>query len=234
MNHTSATGPVAAEPRIRAAGDRALLVLLSHRTEVVDLVEALRRNPLAGVEDVLPAAETVLVTLLSPAHADTVRHALHSLLSALQQPGPGQDSGDVSRGTLAHNDSPDEPLVVPVRYDGADLAEVARLLRLTEAEVVAAHTGTIWQCAFIGFAPGFGYLAADDARLHVPRRARARTTIPAGAVALAGGYSAVYPRSTPGGWQLIGTTELRMWDLDREPPALIRVGDRVRFVDVEG
>ncbi|MFE9579566.1 allophanate hydrolase subunit 1 [Nocardia sp. NPDC006044] len=223
----------AADPdrRIRAAGDCALLVLPPHHGDVAKLVAALRHRPPDGAQDILPAAETVLVTLLSPEHAESVRRQLVRLLYALQQPTAEQDSGIVSRGTLPDNDSPDDLLVVPVRYDGADLAEVARLLGLTEAEVIAEHTGTIWRCVFVGFAPGFGYLESPDARLIVPRRAQSRTTIPAGAVALAGGYSAIYPRSTPGGWHLIGTTDLRMWDVDRDPPALIRAGGRVRFVE---
>lgn len=85
--------------------------------------------------------------------------------------------------------------------------------------------------AFGGFAPGFGYLVTDHDRLHVPRRDSARTAVPAGAVGLAGEYTGVYPRESPGGWQLIGTTDAPMWDLDREPPALLRPGARVRFVD---
>lgn len=215
---------------IRAAGDRALLVLPAHHDQVAKLVAALRDRTPDGVQDILPAAETVLVTLLSPGHAESVRHEVAALLRAVQQPPAEQNSDIVSRGTLSDNDSPDGPLVVSVRYDGADLAEVARLLGLTEAEVIAEHTGTVWRCAFVGFAPGFGYLESSDARLTVPRRTEARTKIPAGAVALAGGYSAVYPRSTPGGWHLIGTTGLRMWDVDRDPPSLIRAGGFVRFV----
>lgn len=216
---------------IRPAGDRAWLVLPSHRGEVAKLVTALRIGTPSGVEDVLPAAETVLVTLVSPAYAESVRRAIEKILRGMQQPAADQDSDIVSRGTLPDNDSPDDPVVVPVRYDGADLAEVARLLGISQAQVVAEHTGTVWRCAFVGFAPGFGYLESPDARLTVPRRSQARTTIPTGAVALAGGYSAVYPRSTPGGWHLIGTTDLRMWDVDRDPPALIRAGGFVRFVD---
>ncbi|MEU7139569.1 allophanate hydrolase subunit 1 [Nocardia sp. NPDC046473] len=215
---------------IRAAGDGALLVLPSRRDQVAKLVAALRVRLPEGARDVLPAAETVLVTLLSPEHAESVRRKIVTLLHELQQSTAAQDSDIVSRGTLPDNDSPDEPLIVPVRYDGADLAEVARLLDRTEAEVIAEHTGTVWRCAFVGFAPGFGYLESPDARLTVPRRPQSRTTIPAGAVALAGGYSAVYPRSTPGGWHLIGTTDLRMWDVNRDPPALIRAGGFVRFV----
>ncbi|MFB8276344.1 5-oxoprolinase subunit B family protein [Nocardia colli] len=223
--------PADPDRQIRAAGDCALLVLPAHHDDIAKLVAALRLRPPEGTQDVLPAAETVLVTLLSPEHAESVRQELAALLRELQQPTAEQDSGIVSRGTLPDHDSPDDPLVVPVRYNGADLAEVARLLGLTEAEVIAEHTGTIWRCAFVGFAPGFGYLESPDGRLTVPRRPQARTTIPAGAVALAGGYSAVYPRSTPGGWRLIGTTDLRMWDVDRDPPALIRAGGFVRFVE---
>ncbi|MFD6155461.1 allophanate hydrolase subunit 1 [Nocardia sp. NPDC060256] len=215
---------------IRAAGDGAVLVLPPHHDEVAKLVAALRVRVPEGAQDVLPAAETVLVTLLSPEHAESVRRQIGTLLRELQRSTAAKDSDIVSRGTLPDNDSPGDPLLVPVRYDGADLAEVARLLDRTEAEVIAEHTGTVWRCAFVGFAPGFGYLESPDARLTVPRRPESRTTIPAGAVALAGGYSAVYPRSTPGGWHLIGTTDLRMWDVDRDPPSLIRAGGFVRFV----
>ncbi|MGV9821273.1 5-oxoprolinase subunit B family protein [Nocardia xishanensis] len=210
---------------IRAAGDRALLVVPSEPALAAGLADALRASAPAGVQDVLPAAETVLVTLISADDAESVRREICTLLEAVER---APDSPDVSRETLSRNDSP-EPIVIPVRYDGADLADVAELLGMTEDEVIAAHTGTVWRCAFVGFAPGFGYLESPDGRLSVPRRDAARTSIPAGAVALAGGYTAVYPRSTPGGWQLIGRTELPMWDVDRDPPALIRAGGRVRF-----
>lgn len=223
---------------VRAAGDRALLVIPPVRAMVADLVSALRARP-AGVVDVLPAAETVLVTLTSPAVAEEVRKRLRALLAHLDAAArvgagaralPGRP--DDLEGAADDEDAASAPLKVPVRYDGADLAEVARLLGLTTAEVIAQHTGTVWRCAFVGFAPGFGYLESPDGRLSVPRRAQSRTAIPAGAVALAGGYSAVYPRRSPGGWQLIGTTELPMWQVDRDPPALVRAGAGVRFVDV--
>ncbi len=100
---------------------------------------------------------------------------------------------------------------------------------LTEAEVVAAHTGQTWTVAFCGFAPGFGYLVGVDDRLRVPRRAQPRTSVPAGAVGLADAFAGIYPRSGPGGWQLLGRTEAVLWDLDRDPPALLRPGVRVRF-----
>jgi KipI family sensor histidine kinase inhibitor len=118
-----------------------------------------------------------------------------------------------------------------VRNDGVDLAEVARLTGLGPDEVVAAHTGQDWVVAFSGFAPGFGYLRglSGDQPLTVPRRDQSRVRVPAGAVALAAGYTGVYPRSSPGGWQLIGSTQARLWDVERDPPALLRPGVRVRF-----
>jgi KipI family sensor histidine kinase inhibitor len=109
---------------------------------------------------------------------------------------------------------------------------VAAHTGLTRAEVVTAHTGQPWRAAFAGFAPGFCYLTGGDPRLDVPRRPESRTSVPAGSVALAGGFSAVYPRESPGGWQLIGTTDAVLWDVDRQPPALISEGAWVRFVDV--
>ena len=123
---------------------------------------------------------------------------------------------------------------IPVTYDGEDLDEVAGLLGLSAAEVVRLHTGQDYAVGFTGFAPGFAYLSGGHPALDVPRRSSPRTRIPAGSVALAGTFSGVYPRESPGGWQLIGTTEARMWDLSRDRPALLLPGDRVRFVDVTG
>jgi len=140
----------------------------------------------------------------------------------------------VARITPADSTPGDEQpaLEIPTRYDGEDLIEVAALTGLSIDEVVAAHTGSIWTVAFGGFAPGFAYLTGGDPRLTVPRRDSPRTSVPAGAVGLAGTFSGVYPRESPGGWQLIGHTALAMWDLDREPPALLHAGHRVRFVEV--
>ncbi len=122
-----------------------------------------------------------------------------------------------------------EPVVLPVRYDGADLAEVAALWGVAEEEVARVHSGIEFRVAFCGFAPGFGYLTGLPERLHVPRRATPRTAVPAGSVGLAGPYTGVYPRSSPGGWQLIGRTDAVLWDPAREPAALLAPGTRVRF-----
>jgi len=123
-----------------------------------------------------------------------------------------------------------DAIEIPVTYDGPDLADVASHTGIPEEEIVAAHTGTSWTVAFGGFAPGFAYLVGGDERLVVPRRGTPRTSVPAGSVGLAGEFSGVYPRSSPGGWQLIGRTEAVMFDVDRDPPSLLVPGARVRFV----
>jgi KipI family sensor histidine kinase inhibitor len=181
---------------------------------VVAWVDALREHGVPGVADVVPAAETVLVLAEEDEDVRVLRKALREV-----QP-------STARSTAAEGDV----VEISVRYDGPDLADVARLTGLSEDEVVAAHTGMTWRVAFGGFAPGFAYLVGEDDRLHVPRRDSSRTAVPAGAVGLAGDYSGVYPRESPGGWQLIGTTDARMWDLDRDPPALLSPGASVRFV----
>lgn len=138
--------------------------------------------------------------------------------------------GTTPADSTAALDGPE--IEIPVVYDGADVDEVARLTGLTADEVVGAHTGTRWTVAFGGFAPGFSYLVGGDPRLHVPRRESPRGRVPAGSVGLAGEFSGIYPRASPGGWQLIGHTDLTMWDTAREEPALLTAGMSVRFVVV--
>jgi KipI family sensor histidine kinase inhibitor len=120
-------------------------------------------------------------------------------------------------------------VTVPVVYDGADLDAVAELAGLTAEEVVARHTGRELVVGWLGFAPGFAYLIGLDPDLHVPRLDTPRTSVPAGSVAVAGPYSAVYPSASPGGWRLLGHTSLRVWDTGAVPPSLFRPGTRVRF-----
>lgn len=202
---------------IRRAGDRALLVCPAGHDELLEVVERLLSADLCGVEDVLPAAETVLLTLRDGSVQTAVETEVRQLLAA-----------PATKGDITGEET--EEVVIPVRYDGEDLSDVAAILDLTTEEVIAAHTGRAWRCRFIGFTAGFGYLESDRGGLVVPRRQQSRTAVPAGAVALADGYSAVYPRRAPGGWQLIGTTELTMFDLARSRPALLTAGTRVRFV----
>jgi KipI family sensor histidine kinase inhibitor len=191
---------------------------LDDSAAVVTWAGAVRRAAIPGVADVVPAARTVLVVAEDGAEISAVVAALERV--------------DV-RTTTEPTEPQTEEVVVAVRYDGPDLAEVAERTGLPVDQVVAAHTGTPWRVAFGGFAPGFAYLVGGDPRLEVPRRAHPRTAVPAGAVGLAGEYSGIYPRSSPGGWQLIGTTDAALWDLDRDPPSLLRPGAVVRFVEAD-
>jgi len=195
-------------------GDAALMVQLGSTAEVRAWAAALRDADLPGVRDVVPAARTVLVTLAGPHDQGNVRQRLERLRVTAEEVAPADRSAEI---------------VIEVCYDGPDLPEVARLTGLTAAEVVDAHTRTPWQVGFSGFAPGFAYLVDGDPRLQVPRRVEPRTSVPAGSVGLAGEFSAIYPRRSPGGWQLIGHTDAVLWDLERPDPALLTRGMRVRF-----
>jgi KipI family sensor histidine kinase inhibitor len=201
--------------RLLPSGTTALLVEVDSLEEVLALYAALVADPPEGVVDVVPAARTVLLV------ADPAVTTLPLVEAAVRRVRPQQD-----RRTAG------ELVEIPVRYDGEDLADVGALLGLDPADVVRRHTGEEWTVAFGGFAPGFGYLTSASGSWDVPRRESPRTKVPAGSVALAGEFSGVYPRESPGGWQLIGRTELAVFDLEREPAALLRPGNRVRFVDV--
>ena len=193
----------------------AILVELASLEATLALLHTLQQNPVKGVQELIPAARTLLITfrpwLVS-------RSALVQQLRAL----------DIGQGTQQQG----ELVEIPVRYDGEDLAEVAQLLGVSPEEVVARHTASTYQVAFTGFAPGFAYLTGGDPLFNVPRRSTPRTQIPAGSVALAGTFSGVYPTASPGGWQLLGTTPIAMWDVQRNPPALLSPGQRVKFVDM--
>lgn len=124
-------------------------------------------------------------------------------------------------------------VVINVRYDGIDLAGVAEYLGLSTHEVIQKHSNSRWQVAFIGFAPGFAYLISPDQPFRsIPRLASPRKKITAGSVGLAGEYSGIYPKDSPGGWQLIGQTDEKMWDLHRQQPALLLPTDQVVFNDI--
>ena len=200
-------------------GDQALMLQCGSTTEVLAYADALRAAALPGVVDIVPAARTVLVKLDGPRHQGVTRQRLRKLrvapdILAAVATAPADRTADV---------------VIDVVYDGPDLAEVAHRTGLTAKQVVEAHTGTPWRVGFSGFAPGFAYLIDGDPRLQVPRRSEPRTSVPAGSVGLAGEFSAVYPRKSPGGWQLIGRTEAVLWDIDRPSPALLTQGTWVRF-----
>jgi KipI family sensor histidine kinase inhibitor len=199
-------------------GDQGLLLELSSTAEVLAWTEELRAANLLGVLDLVPGARTVLVKLAGPRYRESTRQRL----AKLRVEGVGFDES-----TAPRDRSPD--VVIEVTYDGADLEEVARRSGLTPAEVVSAHTATPVRVGFGGFAPGFAYLVGGDPRLHVPRRAEPRTRVPAGSVGLAGEFSGVYPRESPGGWQLIGHTDAVLWDVTRDKPALLTPGMWVQF-----
>jgi len=204
--------------RILDYGDRALLIECGSTGEVLALAAAVRDAELPGVVDIVPGARTVLVNVAEPRH----RAPVSGLLADIPVPPPAIP---VPAGAA--------DVVIDVVYDGADLAEVSDRLGMDAAEVVAAHTGTRWQVGFAGFAPGFAYLVDGDPRLRVPRRAEPRPRVPTGSVALAGEFSGIYPRESPGGWQLIGRTNAVLWDLERPRPALLTPGMLVRFRSAE-
>ncbi|WP_185173687.1 urea amidolyase family protein [Rothia nasimurium] len=171
----------------------------------------MQQHPAAGQTELVPAAQTVLVRF------ETTRQAADFLAA----PSLPQASGDVR----THG----RTVTIPVVYDGQDLTDVATHLGMSEQAVIYAHTTGHWSVAFAGFAPGFFYLHRHDNVLDVPRRATPRTSVPAGSVGLAGDFSGIYPRTSPGGWQLIGRTDAPLWDLTQNPPALLEPGMQVQF-----
>ena len=216
MSIDTGAGPQPAV-RIPRCGDSGLLLELPDLAAVRRVYATLERTPPAGTTDLVPAAVTLLIRF-DPAKADSAQ--LERLLQSTTA-----DAEITASGDLVH---------IPVRYDGADLEDAAAHTGLTAREVIEAHTGRDWTVAFGGFAPGFAYLTGGDPRLAVPRRLESRTRVPDGAVGLAGGFSGIYPRTSPGGWQLIGRTDATVWDINREPPALLMPGTRVRFAEVTG
>ncbi|CAL9283195.1 5-oxoprolinase subunit B family protein [Streptomyces sp. SudanB25_2051] len=201
--------------RALEVGERALLLEFGSGEETRAFhAELLRRRDagtLPAVREIVPAARTVLL--------DGVAE-------------PGRLAVEAAGWEVPPLDAREGPLVeVAVRYDGPDLAEVAGLWGVAPEEVGRVHAGVEYRVAFCGFAPGFGYLTGLPERYAVPRRDTPRTAVPAGSVALAGPYTGVYPRASPGGWQLIGTTDAVLWDPAREPAALLAPGLRVRFTE---
>lgn len=219
--------------RVRAFGDTALLAEVAEDLSaaealrvVIALRERLADSQPAGLVDLVPAARTVLVRFAPREVAASVVRAWieKNLTDALAAATPE---------AVLHRASPaDTDVEIGIRYDGPDLDETAALLGISPAELVSAHLAATWIVAFTGFAPGFGYLVSEDWPFDVPRLESPRTRVPAGSVGLAGSFSGAYPRSTPGGWRLIGATSAQLFDPDAASPALLRPGMRVRFREV--
>jgi KipI family sensor histidine kinase inhibitor len=209
-------------PRIAAAGDSALVAAFPPALDAdtlgcaMALADSVRSAALQGVRDVVVTIHAVTV-YFDPLVAD--RSAVRALLT-----GPLPRAVDFTRTRT--------PLVVPVRYggeDGPDLAEVAAECRCTPEDVVERHTAVTYRVFAMGFVPGFAYLGPVDERIRVPRRATPRIEVPAGSVGIAGAQTGIYPVDVPGGWRLIGRTDVRPFDLQRTEPFLLDVGDLVRF-----
>ena len=200
------------QPRVQRFGDDAVLVELADLVAVGELDAAVRALHDARIVDQVPAARTLLLRGPDPA-------ALADLVATAWATRSGRT--DVGPGDL---------VTLEVVYDGEDLADVAGLTGLAVADVIARHTAPLYTVAFGGFMPGFGYLTGLDPALRVPRLASPRQKVPAGSVAIADEFSAVYPAATPGGWRLLGRCDVTLFDVDRDPPALLSPGTRVRFV----
>jgi KipI family sensor histidine kinase inhibitor len=208
--------------RFLPAGSAALLAEFADRDDVTSVYEAFLRGKPPGTEEFIPASRTILV-MFNPVQTSHRRlaDALTLITAELDgAPSPAATARSVPGGVHA---------VIPVTYDGPDLDEVAREAGITTAEVVRRHTAPVYTVAFSGFAPGFAYLTGVDPALMLPRRPVPRTQVPAGSVAVSGQYTSVYPRSSPGGWHLLGRTTAVMWDLARDRPALLAPGNNVRF-----
>ncbi len=200
----------------RPAGRCAVLLDLGPGSEparVAARVRALADAVQVRLREVVPGAQTVLVVAADPA-------GLARLLVAVPQLPPAPPERADADGLLE----------LPARYDGPDLAEVAGRVGLSVEQVVERHSQVTYRAAFSGFAPGFAYLSGLDERLRLPRRDTPRTAVPAGSLAVADRWTAVYPRRTPGGWHLLGTVDVPVFDLTRSPPALLAPGRSVRFV----
>lgn len=195
-------------------GDRALLLEVADAAQALALHRTVLDRDLPGIVESVPAARTVLVTFDAPAACTRAARWLPDLRPV--------QLGPTDRAVVE----------IAVVYDGQDLPQVAESCGMSVEEVIRRHTQAEYETAFVGFAPGFAYLTGLDPRLQLPRHATPRTSVPTGSVAIAGEFAAVYPSASPGGWQLLGRTDARVFDVHRTPPALLTAGTRVRFRQV--
>jgi KipI family sensor histidine kinase inhibitor len=219
-------------PRVDPFGDAAILVTLADRadpvlarraSETARAIEA-ARPWLPGVGQPVPAHASVLVPF-DPLEID-LQDVQAAVVRVLREVVAGRREGETEVTGLS-------TIEIPVRYggeDGPDLEAVAAAHDLRPADVAELHAAALHTVLFLGFAPGFAYLGGLPEQLVTPRRATPRERVPAGSVAIAGEHSGVYPRSMPGGWNLIGRTDQELFDAGREPPSLLVPGTVVRFV----
>ncbi|SRR5579884_254183 len=210
-------------PFFQPASDHSLLISFgneisseSHR-RVVQLSQQLLKHPSDFILNIQPAYSSILVAF-DPLHIsfEEVESSVRALLSETR------------------NDPIPMPnrIEIPVCYDPSfapDLQDVATLNGLSKEEVIEIHLSGNYEVAFIGFTPGFPYLAGMSSRIATPRLPTPRTRVPAGSVAIGGGQTGLYPMSTPGGWRIIGRTPLTLFMPERNPPSLLTLGDEVRF-----
>lgn len=200
--------------KVLPCGERALLLEVEDLSAVLRLYASLQEADLPGVTDLVPAACTVLVNTDGRVSLDHLRRCLAALPPA------------------RHVDRDTRTVEVPVTYDGPDLAVAAAAVGMSPEALVRMHIDSSWKVAFTGFLPGFAYLVSASGTVPVPRRHEPRTRVPRGSVALGGEFTGIYPKESPGGWQVIGRTALAMLELEREPPALLVPGLQVRFLEV--
>lgn len=204
--------------RFLNVGTRGLLVELEDLEQAMGLFQNLKDDPPPGTRELVPAARTVLVTF----DPQTVgRRQLGQVIAGREAALCRQDPSTARE------------VEIPVLYDGPDLEETARATGLAIRELLERHTAARYTVTFGGFAPGFAYLSGLDPALHLPRRSVPRAHVPAGSVAIADRFAGIYPRTSPGGWHLLGHTESALWDPARPQPALLTPGQTVRFVQVK-
>lgn len=216
--------------RILPLGDRAILVEFGSgideptRLQVRASFEQLSSRSLAGVLAIVPGFASIAVHYDPAQVARAVGATPHAAITAAVE--------DVLRTVVATPSGEARLVEIPVCYDptlAPDLDEVAAHAQLTPAQVVELHSAPDYVVHMIGFLPGFPYLGGLDQRLTTPRRSSPRTRVPAGSVAIGGSQTGVYTIDSPGGWQLIGRTAIRLFDVERDPPTQLQIGDSVRF-----
>lgn len=214
-------------PTLSPLGDRGVTIKVGEgisldlSKRVVRHARAVRLAAIRGVTDVVPSYASVGVFYepLEISFAD-----LSKELSAVLADDDEIRDGDETEGRLVE---------IRTAYDGEDLGDICRRTRLSAQDVIEIHSSRDYAVLVVGFVPGWAYLGQLDPRLIVPRRESPRKRVPSGSVAIAEAQTGVYPSSTPGGWNLIGMTQEKMFDPAKDPPALLNVGDRVRFVPVQ-